>query len=185
MARIYFAGGEHPVAWNELRYFGPTTSRFDHHQRNAEDEPCLQDRGILYAADHVRTCIAECFQSTRRINRARGEPWLVVFTVRSALRLVDLTGSFVTRLGASTAMHSGRTPTAREWARWLYEGYPDTMGIAYCSSMNGNAPAYALTERVLNSDALPDDPDFNRPLVDPTLVNLLDEAATVLAYGLT
>src|SRR5271166_4552927 len=71
--RVYFTGGAYPGAWNAFRYFGPSESRFDHH----EPPPRVQARGILYAAGDATTCLAEVFQATRVIDRAASAPWLV------------------------------------------------------------------------------------------------------------
>ena len=68
--RIYFRGGPYPVVWNQLRYYGPTSARFDHHM----PPPHVQSPGILYAANHPRTSLAEVFQARRTINARRDEP---------------------------------------------------------------------------------------------------------------
>ena len=51
---------------------------------------------------------------------------LVVFDTAAPLKLLDLTGDFVTRMGASMAIHSGSRIRAREWAR---EGRDGDTGI--------------------------------------------------------
>lgn len=58
--RLYFRGGPHPRSWKEFRRFGPVASaRFDHH---LSEPPAESERGVLYAALSVRTCVAEVFQ---------------------------------------------------------------------------------------------------------------------------
>ncbi len=184
-ARIYFAGGEHPVAWNAFRRFGPTDARFDHHLPGYDGNGYVQDRSILYAASAATTCLAEVFQTNRVVNKRRREPWLAVFTLARDVDLVDLTGNFATRMGASTAIHSGARHRARLWAQRLYDAYPHCAGIAYCSSMNGNAPAFALTDRAETLGVLPLKPAFNRALADAALTDLVAAAADDLGYGLT
>lgn len=180
LARIYFAGGEFPVAWNELRYWGPApAARFDHHLAGTDGKPCRQDRGVLYCATQGMTCLAEVFQRTRVIDRSTGEPQLCVFAPRRPLRLLDLTGAFATRMGASLAIHSGPRPRGRAWARALYEAY-DHDGLLYLSSMNAGAGALVLNDRA--AEALPEALDFNRPLADPTLTDLIDACAARLGY---
>jgi len=56
--RIYNRGGGHPTLWNSFRYYGPL-SRFDHHLVDNHGDPCLQERGIFYAATDVPTTVAE------------------------------------------------------------------------------------------------------------------------------
>lgn len=181
LARIYFAAGPHPSRWNQFRGAGPTAARWDHHLPDRV-RAARQSRSIFYCAPHVDTCAAEVFQATRRIDRTRDAPGLVVFALREAVTLLDLRGTFATKLGASTAIHSGRRSRARAWARELYDAYPNIQGIYYGSSMNGHAPAVALNERA--RQAMPEHPQFHRALNDDMLVETLQQIALRLAYGL-
>ncbi len=181
LARIYFAGGMHPTAWNALRHFGPLArARFDHHDVDESGLPFEQQRGIAYLAPLAVTCLAEVFQATRAIDRSAGDPALAVFDCARALKLLDLAGVFATRMGASLAIHSGPRNRTRAWAHALYEAYPDLDGIRYLSSMRPGTSAVALFER--GSDAFPPFPRFNRLLIDPTLTNLIDACALEIGY---
>lgn len=77
------------------------------------------------------TCIAEIFQKTRTIHRSHQKPALVGFALASPLKLLDLTGAFTTRIGASMGLLSGARRIDRNWARGLYAAYPEAQGIAY------------------------------------------------------
>ena len=176
--RVYFRGGPHPGVWNAFRRYGPANARFDHH----ELPPRIQERGILYAAVHPRTPLAEVFQARRTIDTRRDEPWLVGFRLAAEIRLLDLTGLWPTRAGASTAIGSGPRPAARRWARAIYDAYPDAAGLWYGSSMDANASCAALFERA--EGALPPLPSFHRALADETLRSLLESYATALGYRL-
>lgn len=177
--RVYFRGGDHPATWNSFRSFGPVASgRFDHHL----GRPHLQGREILYVAWHPRTCLAEVFQAKRRIDVLSRAPLLVGFQVVRAMLLLDLTGLWPTRAGASTAISSGPRSRAQTWAQRIYEAYPSIDGIFYGSSMDGNSPCAALFERA--NDALPAFPRAHRALVDPLLRPLLQRAALQLNYDL-
>jgi hypothetical protein len=112
-------------------------SRWDHQLGNGQGDPCTQKRGIYYASRSGKTSIAEFFKNTRRIDRHFQAPSLAVFETQAELLLLDLTGPFATRIGASMAIHSGSRARAREWARDIYEAYPSIHGIAYASSMRG------------------------------------------------
>lgn len=175
---VYFAAGPYPAAWNSFRHYGPLRGRFDHHLPPAR----LQERGILYRARHPRTCLAEAFQATRRIDVDTGQPMLVGFRLTRDVRLLDLTGLWPTRAGASMALNSGPRPRAQRWAQAIYEAFSALDGVLYGSSMAGNAPCLALFERA--ADALPPNPDLHRPLSDPTLETLLLRAAAALGYDL-
>lgn len=182
LARIYFAAGSHPSRWSQFRNFGPVDARWDHHIPDARGNATAQSRSILYCAPDIDTCVAEVFQATRRIDRTRGAPWLVVFALREPVTLLDLRGAFATTIGASTAIHSGPRSRTRAWARDLYEAYPNVQGIHYGSSMNGHAPAAALNER--GQPAMPRLPVFHRALNDDMLFDALQRVALRLSYGL-
>ena len=182
LARIYFAAGGHPSRWARFRSFGPVDARWDHHLPDRRGGGVEQSRAILYCAPDIDTCVSEVFQATRRIDRARGAPWLVVFALREPVTLLDLRGTFATTIGASTAIHSGPRSRTRAWARELYEAYPNVQGVHYGSSMNGHAPAMALNERALT--AMPRLPLFHRALNDDMLVDVLQRIALRLSYGL-
>lgn len=184
LARVYFAGGDHPTQWNTFRTFGPGNARFDHHLPNDDGEAQLQQRSIFYCAAQADTCLAEVFQDTRRIDRFRNAPWLAVFELERDCRLLDLTGAYTTRVGASMALNTGNRRTARMWAQRLHDAYGETMGIYYASSMHGNAPAIALTDRAEKISALPTFPSFNRALADDALLDVLKHCASTLGYRL-
>lgn len=176
--RIYFRGGRHPTFWDTFRTFGPTRSRFDHHL----PPPRSQTRSILYGALAGPTCLAEVFQQTRVVDRSASDPWLVSFKLQRALDLLDLTGIWPTRAGASMAIANGPRPRAQRWSRTIYRAYPQIHGLYYPSSMYGNQPSVSLYERA--HGALPNRPVFHRPLRDPGLLGILQRAAMNLGYGL-
>ena len=182
LARIGFAGGDHPSAWSQLRHWGPGAGRFDHHLPDENGQPHQQQRGILYAAADYRTCIAEVFQQTRVVDVTLRLPYLAVWQNTAILQLLDLTGAFVTRMGASTAIHSGNRGRTRQWAQVLYAAWRELDGISYCSSMNGNAESFALNERALAKHPFPDRPASLRMLGDPLMANEMDDAAWRLGY---
>jgi hypothetical protein len=184
LARVYYTAGRHPMAWNAFRHVGPVNARWDHHLATAFGEPQAQERGIYYAARDAKTCLAEAFQQTRRIDRAFQAPWLVVFATVSPLTVLDLTGDFPTRMGASMAIHSGSRGRARGWARDLYQAFADLQGIQYASSMNGGAPVFALNERALQEPLFPPQPLFHRALADDVMLDPLKHAAEELGYAL-
>lgn len=187
--RIFKSAGRHslhqPVHWNSFRHYGPTTARFDHHLCNRQGEPFEGMRGILYGAvgrEAIPTCLAEVYQDTRIIDQKARAPVLCAFTLTDSLTLLDLSGAFATRIGASMAINSGPRDRARRWSVQLYEAYPHIHGIAYSSSMYANQPAVALFERA--AFALPERPDAHRQLEDPALDHLLVATAKVIGYGL-
>ena len=184
LARVYYAQSAHPTSWSHFRYFGPVNARWDHHLVNGQGDPFVQERGIYYAARSGKTSIAEFFQNTRRIDRHFQAPWLAVFETQADLLLLDLTGAFATRMGASIAIHSGSRARARGWARDIYEAYPSIHGIDYASSMHGGETAVALNERAIETRFLPRFPVLNRALADSALLIALKNAALAVGYTL-
>jgi len=151
--------------------------RFDHHSIPAR----LQDRAILYGGLRVYTCFAEAFQDTRTIERSRNSPWLAGFELARNVPLLDLTGTWPTKAGASMAINSGRRDRARGWSQRVYEDYPTIEGLYYPSSMDANQPSVALYERA--QDALPSRPVFDRALADPALNGAVVKAALLFNYA--
>jgi len=176
--RVYFLGGLHSGSWNAFRHYGPATGRFDPHL----PPPRLQERGVMYLARHPRTCLAEVFQAKRRVDILTSEPMLVGFRLVRAVHVLNLTGLWPTRAGASMAISSGPRPRAQRWARAIHAAFPAIDGLLYGSSMAGNAPCLTLFERA--ADALPARPEVHRPLADPLLRAFLGRTAVTLGYGL-
>lgn len=184
LARVYFTGGAHPTRWDVFRRFGPTNARYDHHLPDAAAAATEQDRSVLYAATDASTGLAEVFQHTRRIDRVRDAPWLVIFALRKPLLLLDLSGSYPTRCGASMAINTGPRARARAWAQRFYDQHDRLHGLYDASSMHANKPAIVLTDRAAAKGALPPHPQFNRALADDLLLDVLKHAAADLGYGL-
>jgi hypothetical protein len=181
--RVYGRGGGHPLPWNGFRHFGPVaTMRFDHHLPGDRGQPQTQGRGILYGAQHGPTCLVEVFQATRVIDRYDRDPWLVAFRLATPVALLDLTGTWPTRAGASMALSSGPRAHARSWSAAAYDLFPEIGGLWYPSSMAANRPAFALYERA--AMALPAAPAFHRALADPLLFPWLRSVADEFGYGL-
>jgi len=186
--RLYFRGGTHPGFWSEFRAFGPTTARFDHQlapdpaPRRLRSGNTKPSRGIFYAALQGRTCLAEVFQESRRINPYVDSPWLVSFFLGRNVRLLDLTGHLPTRTGrASTVINNGPRPRAQRWSRATYEAYSEIEGLYYASAMDAGSPSVALYERA--EDALPHHPNFHRSLADPSWFRALRNAAAEIGYA--
>ena len=178
--RVYRASGAHPSSWNTMRAYGPVaTARFDHQEQPPHVDP---DRQILYAAQTPATAIVEACQDTRLIDRLDRDPWLAAFVTAVDLELLDLTGTWPTRAGASQAIASGRRDVARSWSRLVWSGYPSVEGLRYRSSMAGGGVNIVIYER--GSAAMPTHPAINVPLTHPGLAPDLNRIAHEYGYGL-
>jgi hypothetical protein len=181
VVRIYQRGGEHPTVWNRLRYFGPTGARFDHHLRDEEGRPHVQDRGILYLATDISTSLAEVFQASRTIDREGDKPWLVSFRLACDLSLLNLTDTFCVQAGGSMKLVSGPKLYAQNWSRAFYECYEEIHGIYFLSSLT-NRPTIALYERALAVGPFPNSPRVHRGLDDVLLIETIRNASKEIGY---
>ncbi len=177
--RVHRTAGEHVLAWNAPRTFGPIL-RFDHHPLPRGE---YRDYGIWYGADSSRGALAEAFQSTRVIDSRRGTPFLTGFRPTRILRLLDLSGladgAWVTRVGGNYAIDSAPHGRTQHWARTIHRAYRDVDGIAYRGRFAGSL-CFALFERAVN--AFPARPDLSLPLWHPELADPIATAAHQLGY---
>lgn len=179
--RLYRRRGRHTTEWNTFREHGPIpTGRFDHHAPPRRD----QERAISYVASSIAVCIAEVFQSNRRIDRSSGEPWIAGFELAQDLDLLDLCGLWPTRARASQAISSSPIRNrAQRWSRAIYSAYSGALvGVHYASSMHAGNVTLALYESA--APALPDMPTFSYPLAHPALDLPLARLARRLNYAL-
>jgi hypothetical protein len=121
------------------------------------------------------------FQDTRTIERARNDPWLVGFELAREVRLLDLTGSWARRAGASLAINFGPRRRGRDWSRAIYDAYPGIEGLYYPAPTDASRPAVLLYERA--ADSLPERPVFHRALADDALLPVVLRVAQGLGYA--
>lgn len=177
--RVHADTGHGP--WNRLRSWGPLTSaRFDPHPAGApQDHPGC---GVLYAADDLPTALAEVYQSSRVVNTRRGDPAAYAFRSTRPVKLLDLSGFWPLRAGASHAINTGRKDFARRWARMFTAVWPECDGVRYTSSMSGRPCAvfYHPAE-----SAIPDGFEIGFPLAQPAMSDWMLAAAAQIGYQLT
>ncbi|AIJ22715.1 RES family NAD+ phosphorylase [Amycolatopsis methanolica] len=185
LVRIFTAGGNHPQQWNTFRYTGPLPhGRFDP-QPPSRDGCATADpgHGVLYFGLTVRTSVAEVFQTTSLVDRRTRLPRLVVVRPSRPLRLLDLTGLWPTRVGASQEISSGPKKITQAWARAIRAAFPELDGLWYRSSMDGGHPALCLWDPPAG-EALPLAPDVMLPLDHPGLDVPLGRVCEELNYVL-
>jgi hypothetical protein len=169
--------GSHVLAWNVLRRFGPTNSRFD-----PQTPPVrIQARGVTYLATDLATALAERFQEDRAVDRHFGAPHLTVFATTADLDLIDLTGPWPLRVGASHALNTGRRDVTRQWARAIVAAWPNTAGLWHTSAMTAR-PCVTLYDP--GAHVFPDRPTFSVPLDHPGLIERLVAATAQIGYRL-
>lgn len=184
LVRVFSARGNHPQRWDTFRRVGPVPhARFDPH---AASETIADDpgNGVLYFGLSVRTSVAEVFQTTSTVDRKTRGPHLVVVRPSRTLHLLDLSGLWPTRVGASQEISSGPKKVTQAWARAIRNELPDVDGLWYRSSMDGGEPAVCLWDPPAGS-ALPASPDIllalDHPGLDVPLARVCRELGYVLA----
>ncbi len=186
LLRVWFQGSPHPSGFAQFRYFGPTSSRFDHHLPGPGGAPVSGPRGILYAVEKspmaLTTALAEVFQDSRLIDLHNEEPTVSIFALERDLPLLDLTAHWATKVGASAALSSGKRATARNWSRDFYAAYYSKVdGLRYRSSMSGGSDC-ALAIYELGATAMPARPLISLPLAHPRVAGSVVEAAERIGY---
>ncbi|MGS0683910.1 RES family NAD+ phosphorylase [Nakamurella sp. GG22] len=178
--RIHRTTGAQVTAWNVLREFGPIGScRFDPHP---EGPPRLHPgTGVLYAAGNLPTALAEVFQSTRVVDCLTDSPAATAFRFNRPVRLLDLTGGWPLRAGASHVINTGRRSATRAWARAFLSAWPALDGLWHTSSLTGDP---CVTVYPAAADALPDDPAHTFGLSDTLYGHWLLGAADSIGYDL-
>lgn len=179
--RVHRTVGEHVLAWNAPRTFGPVL-RFDHHPPPRDEYPAY---GIWYGAGSPRGALAEAFQSTRVIDPQYGAPFLTGFRFTRSLSLLDVSGLaggvWATRVGANHAIDSAPYGRSQHWARTIHRAYLNLDGVAYRGRF-ADSLCLALFERA--SATFPARPDLALPLWHPELADPIATAAQQLGYTL-
>ncbi|MCU1688000.1 MAG: hypothetical protein JWQ81_8739 [Amycolatopsis sp.] len=185
LVRIFTAHGNHPQQWNSFRYTGPLPhGRFDQQKPAKGGAPVTDpNNGVLYFGLSVRTSVAEVFQTTSTVDRKTRGPRLVVVRPTRTLRLLDLSGLWPTRVGASQEISSGPKKITQAWARAIRAAFGDLDGLWYRSSMDSGDPSLCLWDPPSGA-ALPLAPDVLLPLDHPGLDVPLGRVCQELNYTL-
>jgi len=161
IVRLFDPGsfGAHALVF---RTYGPI-SRFDHQRAPYPTRADDPDRGIVYGANSLSSCIVEIFGDSRVVEVGTWE--VAALTTSRALNLLDLRGSGAMRAGTVAAISKeSNRQFSQEWSRYFYDTafvYGEVDGLVFHSAHN-DEDAYALYERA--SDALDCAPADVRPL---------------------
>lgn len=175
--RVHCTSGEHVVAWDRLRYWGPAFDDALRPVRTTATRP--GPPGVSYAALDVPTALAEVFQRTRVVNSSRGTPYLTAWSPARPLTLLDLTGTWPIQARASYAINTARRDHCRAWARAVHTASPDLDGLWHHSSMTGSVAVTLFTHA---ADSYPERPLLSLPLDHPGLRGHLLSAAAQINY---
>jgi hypothetical protein len=132
-----------PKVYNSALFFDKTgNGRFDGKE---------QGYGILYLGENIQTTFIECFG---RQHGAKGvaETDLrqrILFEIKSTqkLKLVDLWGSGLVKIGADARITSGSYLIARQWAKAIFEHPLKVDGIRYYSRHDNTCLCSGLFDR--------------------------------------
>ncbi|MHB8264269.1 MAG: RES family NAD+ phosphorylase [Acidimicrobiales bacterium] len=186
LVRVFYrSGAKRASNWAAFRYDGPSLhARFDHHVLG-------QQRATMYVARHgdppvnldaFQCALAEVFQDSRLIDRTTNDPWAVWWTPTRPFSILDLGSTWTLRAGANQALCTGDRARAREWARAIYDAFPNLDGLTWPSAVLGPGRNVVLTDRA--TGAVPLRPDVLQPLSAPGLLPPIQRAAGRIGYSL-
>lgn len=174
--RIHRTRGDHRQTWNQMRAYGPLASmRWDAHPPPPGDD---LDAAVSYAGTDVVTAFAEKFQDRRAVTVSDAQA-LAGWEPTRTPRLLDLTGTWLLRNGASASLSSTRKDACRGWARAIRDAWPDLDGLYVSSTMTGR-PMVVLYAP--SADTYPNAPRLARPLNHPGLSGVVIEVADALGW---
>jgi hypothetical protein len=109
-----------------------------------------QSYGILYLGADIHTCFIECFGRTH--TKAVDEAELKtrnLFAIQSQrpLKLADLTGAGLVRLGADSRLTTGNYTQSRKWGQAIWEIGQAFDGIRYRARLDNDRYCYGLFDR--------------------------------------
>ena len=183
VVRVHPLAGPHPQAWNELRAWGPTTSRFDQHTPPPRTHPTRRVAYVAVGANAVTGALAEFFQDAAGgigpLALSYHHPAMTVFTLTGPVVVLDLDSGWVTRAGGNQAIRTGprgcpdcgrgpSTPPIRRSPGW-------------CTARRCGVPAGAWRCGNAASRAGPRPRTRPRTLADPALAVAVATAADQLA----
>ena len=138
--------------------FGPI-SRFDHHRAPYPTKSEDPDRGIVYGASKLSSCLVEIFGDSKVVETGTWE--VAALTTTRPLKLLDLRGPGAVRAGTVSAISKESSRRfSQEWSRFFYDttfAYTAVDGLVFYNAHN-DEEAFAFYERA--SDA------FKRTAVD-------------------
>ncbi len=160
-----------------FRTFGPI-SRFDHQRATYPNRTNDLERGIMYGAFTLSSCIIEIFGDSKVIEVGTWEV-AALHTTRE-LKLLDLRGHGAMRAGTVSAISKeSNRQFSQEWSRYFYENefiYTRIDGLAFYNAHN-DEEALAFYERANN--AFQCGADDIRPLCHDSLKAAIQEIAII------
>ncbi|MBZ0185106.1 MAG: RES domain-containing protein, partial [Candidatus Obscuribacterales bacterium] len=102
-----------------FRTYGPI-SRFDHQRALYPDRINDKERGIIYSATTLSSCLVEIFGDLKVIEVGSWE--VAAITTTRTLNLLDLRGSGAMRAGTVSAISKeSNRRFSQEWSRYFYD----------------------------------------------------------------
>lgn len=132
-------------AWDRHRSYGPLPDlRFDHHLAPPGSR---SDRTVWYAATSLLGAVAEAFGNQGTVDKGSGRR-ICVAQLLSPLTVVNLVGVAARAFGLDQRIGASlEYERCQEWARALYERYPEIQGIRWRGRQAGSI-CLVLNDRV-------------------------------------
>lgn len=141
------------------------------HRHSASLTPTSPRHTVKGRVSHIRrwTCpppSPRYFRTAASSTRLEPGPTSPAGRPERTLRLLDLTGTWPLRNGASYSINMGRRDRCRAWARLIHATRPDLDGLWHHSTMTGKPLVTLFTP---GADTFPPSPLLSVPLADPGL----------------
>ena len=167
----------HPVEYEPV-FFGKTgLGRFD--------DPA-GEYGVLYAAEDAFGAFVESFGRAPGRNivswqklRSRPLSRIGLAGTGASLRMVDLTGAGLARIGATADLTSSHYPAAQRWSQALHEHPSEPDGLLYRLKHDPSRTGVAIFERASSLSS-----EFFGTLISPEHAKLLSAILEEYKFGL-
>lgn len=175
--RIHRVRGANRMAWDGLREYGPLHQfRWEPHPLPVQDHPGV---GVSYTATDYETAFAEVFQERRAITLTDHQV-LSAWSPSRPLELLDLTGKWALRHGASASLHGAPKNTCRNWAQGIHTAMGSRIDGLYVPSTLTGVPMVVLFSQA--ASACPPAPVLSRSLTHVAVEALALKAAASLKW---
>jgi hypothetical protein len=173
-----------PRSWHRIHRADQPALHFGRAAANRFDDP-LGEFGVLYVGADPHCCFVETFgQNTgaRLIAQAAlAQRSLARIEADRALRLVDLTGVGLARIGADERLNAGAHDAARRWSRALWD-HPDRPdGVLYRARHDPSRTCAALYDRAAETLRTTPLGRLDDHSLAPTVAAILDAYGFALA----
>jgi hypothetical protein len=141
---------------------------------NRFDDP-LREYGVLYAAEDELGAFIETYGTIATVtSTALAERALSMIATSRSLRLADLRGHGLARIGADARLFAGAHADAQRWSRAVWSHPAQVDGLCYPARRDPSRLSFAVYSRAAPVVAATDRDGFLSPANRPLAARILD-----------